>query len=114
MALLRAQESSRPDRLFDDPCARHFIRAVDPAFTPWAAGPSPATARFPQVMAEQVAVRTLFLDRALLDAAGRGCEQERRKPYRITESGRDALREQLATLRRVEQAGFRRVAWGQA
>ncbi|MFD9949028.1 PadR family transcriptional regulator [Nonomuraea sp. NPDC059023] len=39
---------------------------------------------------------------------------ERRKPYRITESGRDALREQLATLRRVERAGFRRVAWGQA
>ncbi|MFC5825377.1 PadR family transcriptional regulator [Nonomuraea insulae] len=39
---------------------------------------------------------------------------ERRKPYRITESGRDALREQLATLRRVEQTGVRRVAWGQA
>ncbi|GAA2894706.1 PadR family transcriptional regulator [Nonomuraea rubra] len=39
---------------------------------------------------------------------------ERRKPYRITGSGRDALREQLATLRRVEQAGVRRVAWGQA
>ena len=28
--------------------------------------------------------------------------------------GRDALREQLATLRRVEQAGVRRVAWGTA
>ncbi|MFI6296539.1 PadR family transcriptional regulator [Nonomuraea sp. NPDC050790] len=39
---------------------------------------------------------------------------ERRKPYRITDSGRDALREQLATLRRVERAGFSRVAWGQA
>ncbi|MEU7002597.1 helix-turn-helix transcriptional regulator [Nonomuraea sp. NPDC046570] len=39
---------------------------------------------------------------------------ERRKPYRITEGGRGALREQLATLRRVEQAGTRRtgVAWG--
>ena len=46
VALLRAQESSRPDRLFDDPYARHFLQAVDPAFTPWAAGPSPATARF--------------------------------------------------------------------
>jgi DNA-binding PadR family transcriptional regulator len=39
---------------------------------------------------------------------------ERRKPYRITEAGRDALREQLATLRRVEQAGTGRmgIAWG--
>ncbi|MEV4574748.1 helix-turn-helix transcriptional regulator [Nonomuraea jabiensis] len=33
---------------------------------------------------------------------------ERRKPYRITESGRSALGEQLATLRRIEQAGARR------
>jgi DNA-binding PadR family transcriptional regulator len=39
---------------------------------------------------------------------------ERRKPYRLTDGGRDALREQLATLRRVEQAGVRRVAWGTA
>ncbi|WP_049562851.1 PadR family transcriptional regulator [Nonomuraea sp. SBT364] len=39
---------------------------------------------------------------------------ERRKPYRITEGGRDALREQLATLRRIERAGARRAgfAWG--
>ncbi|WP_212746282.1 MULTISPECIES: SAM-dependent methyltransferase [unclassified Nonomuraea] len=75
VALLRAQESSRPDRLFDDPYARHFLQAVDPAFTPWAAGASPATARFLQVMAEQVAVRTQFLDRALLEAAEGGCQQ---------------------------------------
>ncbi len=75
VALLRAQESSRPDRLFDDPYARHFLQAVDPAFSPWAAGASAATARFLQVMAEQVAVRTRFLDRALLEAAERGCEQ---------------------------------------
>ncbi|WP_188190240.1 PadR family transcriptional regulator [Nonomuraea sp. SYSU D8015] len=39
---------------------------------------------------------------------------ERRKPYRITESGRGALHEQLTTLRRVEQAGSRRAAWGPA
>ncbi|GAA3531699.1 hypothetical protein GCM10022419_008390 [Nonomuraea rosea] len=39
---------------------------------------------------------------------------ERRKPYRITEGGRDALREQLATLRRIEQTGVRRtgLVWG--
>ncbi|WP_185078733.1 PadR family transcriptional regulator [Nonomuraea jabiensis] len=41
---------------------------------------------------------------------------ERRKPYRLTESGRSALGEQLATLRRIEQAGARRTgaAWGLA
>jgi DNA-binding PadR family transcriptional regulator len=39
---------------------------------------------------------------------------ERRKPYRITEDGCGALREQLATLRRVEQTGAGRlnIAWG--
>ncbi|WP_431914832.1 SAM-dependent methyltransferase [Nonomuraea jabiensis] len=76
VALLRAQESGRPDWLFDDPYARHFLQAVDPASTPWAAaGPSPATARLLRVMAEQVAVRTRFLDRALLAAAARECDQ---------------------------------------
>ncbi|MEV6151321.1 helix-turn-helix transcriptional regulator [Nonomuraea sp. NPDC052129] len=41
---------------------------------------------------------------------------ERRKPYRITDGGRAALSEQLATLRRIEQAGARRteIAWGLA
>ncbi|MEZ0072155.1 PadR family transcriptional regulator [Planotetraspora sp. GP83] len=39
---------------------------------------------------------------------------ERRRPYRITASGRDALNEQLATLRRIEQTGTRRArpSWG--
>lgn len=39
---------------------------------------------------------------------------ERRKPYQITENGREALREQLATLRRIERAGSSRtgIAWG--
>lgn len=34
---------------------------------------------------------------------------ERHSPYRITETGRDALREQLGRLRRIEQAGVSRV-----
>ncbi|MEV0629756.1 PadR family transcriptional regulator [Nonomuraea wenchangensis] len=40
----------------------------------------------------------------------------RRKPYRITESGRGVLREQLATLRRAEETGAGRlnIAWGPA
>ncbi|MEV4360149.1 SAM-dependent methyltransferase [Nonomuraea sp. NPDC004186] len=75
VALLRAQESERPDRLFDDPYARRFLQAVAPDSTPWAAGASPATARFLQAMAEQVAVRTRFFDRALLNATAQGCDQ---------------------------------------
>ncbi|PRX69328.1 DNA-binding PadR family transcriptional regulator [Nonomuraea fuscirosea] len=35
---------------------------------------------------------------------------ERHRPYRITEAGRDALREQLDLLRRIERAGVDRVA----
>ncbi|MEV5895286.1 PadR family transcriptional regulator [Nonomuraea fuscirosea] len=34
---------------------------------------------------------------------------ERHRPYRITENGRDALREQLDLLRRIERAGVSRV-----
>ncbi|MEV0969278.1 PadR family transcriptional regulator [Microtetraspora glauca] len=41
---------------------------------------------------------------------------ERRRPYRITPAGLDALREQLATLRRIEETGTRRArpSWGVA
>ncbi|WP_433217794.1 PadR family transcriptional regulator [Microtetraspora malaysiensis] len=41
---------------------------------------------------------------------------ERRRPYRITPGGREALAEQLATLRRIEEAGSKRVrpSWGVA
>ncbi|MCG5218278.1 helix-turn-helix transcriptional regulator [Streptosporangium soli] len=56
---------------------------------------------------------------ALMRLEGRGWiepveSSERRKPYRITEGGRDALREQLAALRRIEQTGAKRtgLAWG--
>ncbi|MBF8187422.1 SAM-dependent methyltransferase [Nonomuraea sp. K274] len=75
VALLRAQESDRSDRLFADPYARHFLRAVDPAVSPWAAQSSPETRSFVRMMAGQVAVRTRFLDRALLEAVEQGCEQ---------------------------------------
>ncbi|MEO3875217.1 SAM-dependent methyltransferase [Nonomuraea sp. B12E4] len=75
VALIRALESTRPDRLFDDPYARHFIRAADKHASPWGAGGSPAVEQFLSMMADQVAVRTLYLDRALLDAARQGCGQ---------------------------------------
>jgi DNA-binding PadR family transcriptional regulator len=36
--------------------------------------------------------------------------EERRRPYRLTPAGEAALREQLATLRRLVSAGQRRLA----
>ncbi|MET7336342.1 class I SAM-dependent methyltransferase [Nonomuraea sp. NPDC005650] len=55
--------------------ARHFLQAVAPHSTSWAASAPPATARFLQAMAEQVAVRTRLFDHALLDATAQGCDQ---------------------------------------
>ncbi|MFJ1768259.1 SAM-dependent methyltransferase [Amycolatopsis sp. NPDC088138] len=65
VAALRALESRRPDRLFDDPYATAF----------YAAGRSvlPATRDgLGQIFASQVAIRTRFYDDYLLDA---GCPQ---------------------------------------
>ncbi|HEX6354982.1 SAM-dependent methyltransferase [Actinophytocola sp.] len=66
VAALRMLESGRPDRLFEDPYARYF---VDSACAPgeWA-----DAADFVELMSEQVAVRTRFLDVAML---GAGCAQ---------------------------------------
>ncbi|SDD87984.1 SAM-dependent methyltransferase [Actinokineospora iranica] len=68
VAALRARENERPDRLFEDPYARHVLTAtgVDPGT--WGAG----AASFIDLMADQVAVRTRFLDQALLDAVADG------------------------------------------
>ncbi|MFI7618480.1 SAM-dependent methyltransferase [Nonomuraea terrae] len=63
VAVLRALESRRPDRLFDDPYAQLFLDA-----SAWPAGLAES---FLRTMSEQVAVRTRFLDDALL-AATRG------------------------------------------
>ncbi|GAA3753537.1 SAM-dependent methyltransferase [Salinactinospora qingdaonensis] len=75
VAALRAQESRRPDRLFDDPYAQHFLDAVDPATSPWAVAETPGDVDFLRLTAEQVALRTRFLDQALLHAAQDGCDQ---------------------------------------
>ncbi|PZG14165.1 SAM-dependent methyltransferase [Nonomuraea aridisoli] len=63
VAVLRALESRRPDRLFDDPYAQWFLDA--------SARPAGLAESFLRTMSEQVAVRTRFLDDALL-AATRG------------------------------------------
>jgi methyltransferase (TIGR00027 family) len=67
VALLRAAEDRRPDRLFADPCARVFLEAAG------ITEEVPERKRdFAALMGPQVAVRTRFLDDALLSA---GCRQ---------------------------------------
>lgn len=69
-ARVRATESRRPDRLFDDPLAAAFVRAVDGAGRPAdAAGGESLTGR---VMAEQVVLRTRFFDDYLHGAVADG------------------------------------------
>ncbi|MFD8555877.1 SAM-dependent methyltransferase [Streptosporangium canum] len=75
VAFLRAEESRRADRLFDDPYARTFLDADGAAGSVWTAAPASTGPGFAEMMADQVAVRTRFLDRALLEAAGAGCAQ---------------------------------------
>lgn len=73
VALLRARESRRNDRLFHDPWAQAFVDRGDPGFSLWKrqdSGPD-----LLELMAGQVAVRTRFLDQALLDAARQGAVQ---------------------------------------
>ena len=67
VAALRAEETRRPDALFADPYAARLLAA--------AGGPPDYpgdAAAFHAIMAGQVAVRTRFLDDALLDATANG------------------------------------------
>jgi methyltransferase (TIGR00027 family) len=73
VALLRARESSRTNRLFNDPYARAFVDRADPDGSMW--NSKGAAADLFELMAEQVAVRTRFLDQALLDAVRGGITQ---------------------------------------
>lgn len=73
VAMLRARESARTDRLFNDPYARPFVDHADPRGSVW--NSDGAALNFFQLMAEQVAVRTRFFDHALLDAARAGAAQ---------------------------------------
>lgn len=73
VAFLRARESRRGDRLFHDPYAQDFVDQAgpdQPMLQPVASGPN-----FFELMAEQVAVRTHFLDQALLRSARTGHRQ---------------------------------------
>jgi methyltransferase (TIGR00027 family) len=77
VADVRAAESARPDRLFDDPFARAFVdaaRAASPAIAnALAQGARDETIN--RARHEAVAVRTRFCDDYLLAAARAGCRQ---------------------------------------
>ncbi|MEU6712201.1 SAM-dependent methyltransferase [Nonomuraea sp. NPDC046802] len=73
VAALRALENARQDRLFVDPYAERFVEAVA-GDGYWEKAPS-GWAGFAELLAGQVAVRTRYLDEALLRAAAEGCGQ---------------------------------------
>ncbi|WP_433296980.1 SAM-dependent methyltransferase [Pseudonocardia sp. CA-142604] len=69
VASLRAAESARPDRLADDPHAQTLLAAAGISTIPG------DVAEFVAIMGDQVAVRTRYLDEALLAATAGGCRQ---------------------------------------
>ena len=75
VAAIRAAESERPDRLFDDPYAAGFARAAGD----WRPGPTtPATEEAARVRGRLISwiiVRTRFLDDVLLQACAGSCRQ---------------------------------------
>lgn len=70
VAALRAAEGRRPDRLFADPYAALVLDAAG-----FPATSSPAKRDFEAIMSSQVAVRTRFLDEALIAATRHDCRQ---------------------------------------
>jgi methyltransferase (TIGR00027 family) len=72
-AAQRALESSRPDRLFDDPYAQAFVAALSAATPePDRTNPTPALAA---LFYSHLVVRTRFYDEYLLAATAAGCDQ---------------------------------------
>lgn len=53
---------------------------------------------------------TRLVDQGLIEPVA--SDDERRRPYRITQAGSDALRIQLSEQRRVAEVGLRRLAGG--
>ncbi|BCJ47815.1 S-adenosyl-L-methionine-dependent methyltransferase [Actinoplanes ianthinogenes] len=72
MARVRAEESGRPDRLFDDPYAQAFVAAAGDALPGGAVGGSedPMAA-----VVHAAVVRTRYFDDFLMDACASGCRQ---------------------------------------
>jgi methyltransferase (TIGR00027 family) len=77
VAMVRAQESRRGDRLFDDPYAAAFLDAAPGVFDTEqrAAAAAGGTASWGAAFSSHVVIRTRFYDDYLLDAAGDGLRQ---------------------------------------
>jgi len=77
VAWVRALESERPDRLFDDPLAARFLAATDWQPPGLAAGPEiDDVTRTLLVLAQSVIVRTRFLDDLLASAWAEGAGRQ--------------------------------------
>src|SRR3954447_21152784 len=74
VARIRAGESRRPDRLFDDPYAAAFVAAMPDAYADMASRSDEQRA-IGAALAVHVAIRTRLYDDYLLDAVDRGCRQ---------------------------------------
>jgi methyltransferase (TIGR00027 family) len=80
VARMRARESERADRLFEDPYAGAFVAAAPEVAPPQQAAPaepiSPgAPAALGAIFQARVAIRTRFYDDYLLAACAAGCRQ---------------------------------------
>lgn len=72
VALARAEESARPDRLFDDPYAADFVRESGHEQDLWH---TPQSQGLREAMGDYFALRTRFFDDYLLAATAAGCPQ---------------------------------------
>ena len=75
VAYMRAKESQRPDRLFDDPCAADFLAAAPPPFPAERGKAAHRLAAMGAIFEFHVVMRTRFYDDYLLSAAAAGCRQ---------------------------------------
>jgi methyltransferase (TIGR00027 family) len=75
-AEMRAEESARPDRLFDDPYASAFVTAAPPLFPDIPSiSDSAELAALIEASIAEVAIRTRFYDDYLSAACASGCHQ---------------------------------------
>jgi methyltransferase (TIGR00027 family) len=75
VASIRAAESVRADRLFDDPCAAGFVRAASYVRPVPSTEPTEAELAARRGLITWIAVRTRFLDDVLRRASAAGCRQ---------------------------------------
>lgn len=80
VALIRARETLRPDRLFADPYAQAFVDAAPDLVTQRTASRSSAPAEdatvlFRRSLYQHAVLRTRFYDDFLVSAVGQGCQQ---------------------------------------